>query len=107
MFPILPPFSSLITTSLFSVSVVLFCFVLFIVSFYRGFQVALVVKILPTNAGHIRDAGSIPGLGNPLETEMATYSSILVWRLQWTEEPAGLPWGCIESNTIIFLDSLY
>ena len=52
---------------------------------------ALVVKILPTNAGHIRDAGSIPGLGNPLETEMATYSSILVWRLQWTEEPAGLP----------------
>ena len=63
MFPILPLFSSLITTSLFSVSVVLFCFVLFTVSFYRGFQVALVLKILPTNAGHIRNAGSIPGLG--------------------------------------------
>ena len=60
MFPILPPISSLMTTSLFSVSVVLFCFVLFIVFFSRGFQVALVVKILPTNA---RDAGSIPGLG--------------------------------------------
>ena len=30
------------------------------------------------------------GWEDPLEMEMATYSSILVWRLQWTEEPAGL-----------------
>ena len=27
---------------------------------------------------------------NPLEKEMATYSSILVWRIPWTEEPGGL-----------------
>ena len=26
----------------------------------------------------------------PLEKEMATYSSILAWRILWTEEPGGL-----------------
>ena len=30
------------------------------------------------------------GRGDPLETEMATYSSILAWRIPWTEEPGGL-----------------
>ena len=31
-----------------------------------------------------------------LEKEMATYSSILAWKIPWTEEPGGLysPWGC-------------
>ena len=31
-----------------------------------------------------------------LEKEMATHSSILAWRIPWTEEPGGLysPWGC-------------
>ena len=27
---------------------------------------------------------------DPLEKEMATHSSILAWRIQWTEEPGGL-----------------
>ena len=27
---------------------------------------------------------------DPLETEMATHSSILAWRIPWTEEPGGL-----------------
>ena len=42
------------------------------------------------NAG---DLGLIPGLGrspgweDPLEEGMATYSSILAWRIPWTEEP--------------------
>ena len=30
------------------------------------------------------------GWEDPLEKEMATHSSILVWRIQWTEEPGGL-----------------
>ena len=30
---------------------------------HRGFQVALVIKNLPANAGDIRDVGSTPGLG--------------------------------------------
>ena len=28
--------------------------------------------------------------GDPLEKEMATHSSILVWEIPWTEEPDGL-----------------
>ena len=30
------------------------------------------------------------GQENPLEKEMATHSSILAWRIAWTEEPGGL-----------------
>ena len=30
------------------------------------------------------------GWEDPLEKEMATYSSILAWRTLWTEEPGGL-----------------
>ena len=30
------------------------------------------------------------GWENPLEEEMATHSSILTWKMQWTEEPGGL-----------------
>ena len=46
------------------------------------------VKNLPVNAG---DAGSLPGdREDPLEKETATHSSILVWKIPWTEEPGGL-----------------
>ena len=44
-----------------------------------GSQVVLMVKNPPANAGDIRDVGSIPGSGNPLEEGMATHSSILAW----------------------------
>ena len=30
------------------------------------------------------------GQKDPLENGMATYSSILAWRIPWTEEPGGL-----------------
>ena len=33
--------------------------------------------------------GSIPGSKDPLEEGMATHSSILAWRIPWTEEPVG------------------
>ena len=36
------------------------------------------------NAG---DLGLIARLGRSLEKKMATHSSILVWRIPWTEEP--------------------
>ena len=44
-------------------------------------------KEFACNAG---DVGLIPGLEDPLEKEMATHSSIPVWRIPWTEEPGGL-----------------
>ena len=30
------------------------------------------------------------GREDPLEKEMAIYSSILAWRISWTEQPGGL-----------------
>ena len=39
------------------------------------------------NAG---DVGSVPGLGRSLEEGTATRSSILAWRILWTEESEGL-----------------
>ena len=30
------------------------------------------------------------GREDPLEEEMSTHSSILAWRIPWTEEPGGL-----------------
>ena len=40
------------------------------------------------------------GPGDPLEKGMATHSSILVWRIPWTEELGWLQTiGCKESDT--------
>ena len=39
------------------------------------------------NAG---DVGSILSQEDPLEEGMATHSSILAWRIPWTEESGGL-----------------
>ena len=51
------------------------------------------VKNPPDNAGDIRDAGLIPGLGiSPGKGN--GHSSILAWRIPWTEELAGwCPWS--------------
>ena len=45
------------------------------------------VKNLPT-----MQETQVQSLGweDPLEKDMATHSSILVWRIPWTEEPGGL-----------------
>ena len=45
--------------------------------------------------------GSIPGSGRPMEKEMATHSTILDWRIPWTEDPGGLQsMGSQESDMI-------
>ena len=59
----------------------------------------LVVKNPSNKAGKVRDAGVIPGSEDPLEEGMATLSSILAWRIPWTEEPGRLQ--SIESQRII------
>ena len=47
---------------------------------------AQMVKNLPViQETHVQPLGQ-----DPLEKEMATHSSILAWRLLWTEEPGGL-----------------
>ena len=60
---------------------------------------ALAVKNLLANAGDRRDRGSILGLEDPLEKEMATSSSVLVWKNPWTEEPSGLESTGLQSRT--------
>ena len=52
--------------------------------------VVLVVKNPPASAGAIRDVGSISGLGRSPGEGTATHSSILAWRIPWTEEFGGL-----------------
>ena len=48
------------------------------------------VKNWPANAGDIRDGGQSLNQGDPLEEGMAAHSSVLAWRIPWTEEPGGL-----------------
>ena len=52
--------------------------------------VAHVVKNLPANAGDIGDVGSISGSGRFLRGGHSIHSSILTWRIPWTEELARL-----------------
>ena len=44
------------------------------------------VKSPTASAGDIRDSGSTLGLVTFLEEGMATHSSILAWRIPWTED---------------------
>ena len=53
------------------------------------------VKNLPANAG---DADSIPGSEDPLEKEMPTHSSILAWKIPWTEEPRFIGWQRVRHD---------
>ena len=39
------------------------------------------------------------GWDDPLEKELATHSSILAWRIPWTEEPGGLQSMGLQSRT--------
>ena len=55
-------------------------------STYRASFVAQSVKNLAVQESQ---AGSL-GWEDHLEKEMATYSSILAWKIRWTEEPGGL-----------------
>ena len=65
----------------------------------QPFQVVLVVKNLPANAGDIRDVVQPLGWEDPLEEEMAIHSRILAWRIPWTEEPDRLQSIGLHSQT--------
>ena len=52
-----------------------------------AFLVAQIVKNLPaTQETQVRSLGQ----EDPLQKGMVTHSSILAWRILWTEEPGGL-----------------
>ena len=52
------------------------------------------------SACNAEDPGLSLGWKDPLEKEMATHFSVLVWRIPWREEPDRLYclWGCKESD---------
>ena len=51
--------------------------------FVQGFPAGSDGKASACNVGDL-------GWDDPLEEGMATHSSILAWRIPWTEEPGGL-----------------
>ena len=55
----------------------------------KASQVALVVKNPPAVQETQEMRVRFRGQEDPLEEEMATYSSVLAWKIPWTEEPAG------------------
>ena len=57
---------------------------------HLGFPGGTSGKDPAANAGDMREAGSIPGREDPLEEGKATHSSILAWKIPWTEKPGGL-----------------
>ena len=66
-------------------------------SIHLGFLGGSTVKNLPAMQG-----SWVQSLGweAPLEEEMATHSSILAWKIPWTEEPDGLQsMGVAKSQT--------
>ena len=60
-------------------------------SMYLWYDVASLVGQTVKNLPVMQET-KIQSLGwkDPLEKEMATHSSILAWRIPWTEEPGGL-----------------
>ena len=74
-----------------------FCFRIFDLcsTSYKGFPGDSVVKNPPP-----QEMGVLfLGLEDPLDKEMATYSSILVWENAWTEEPGALQSLVLQSRT--------
>ena len=63
-----------------------FCFTDYTKSF-EGFLTSSDGKASACNVG---DLGQFLDQEDPLEKEMATHSSILAWRISWTEEPGRL-----------------
>ena len=55
-----------------------------------AYQVTVVVKNIPANAGHIRRLRFDPRWGASLTRSTAAYPSILAWPILWTDESAGL-----------------
>ena len=61
------------------------------VGFYFGYIWASLVTQMLKNLSAMWET-QVQSLGqeDPLEKGMATHSSILAWRIPWTEEPGGL-----------------
>ena len=66
-------------------------------SLLRGFIEPIVISRASLVAQSVKNLPAVQetqvrslGWEDPLEKEMATHSSILAWKISWTEEPGGL-----------------
>ena len=59
----------------------------------------LVVNNLPANAGDIKRLEFDPWVGQMPDEGMATHSSVLAWRIPWTEEPDKIVCRVTKSQT--------
>ena len=57
---------------------------------HKGFPGGVIVKNSPVKTGDTLDTGLVPGLRSSSGKGMAIHSSILAWKIPWTEEHAGL-----------------
>ena len=61
----------------------------------------MVVKNLPANKEMQEIQVRSLGQEEPLQEEMATCSSILAWKIPWTEEPGGLQSMGVTKNWML------
>ena len=66
-----------------------------------AFQVALVVKNPPTNAGDVRDMGSIPASGRCPGEENGSLLQYSCLENPMDRGASQAPWGCKESDTTV------
>ena len=52
----------------------------------KGFPASSMIRNPSVNKRDTGDTGSIPGSGRSPGKEMSAHSSILAWRIPWTEE---------------------
>ena len=68
-------------------------------TYYKAYWASLVAQTVK-NLPALQDTVGSLGWKDPLEEKTATHSSILAWRIPWTEEPGELQSvGYKESNT--------
>ena len=71
-----------------------------LMSFFNIFTTSPVAQLVKNPLAMQETQVQSLGQGDPLEKEMATHSSILAWRIPWTEEPDRLQsTGLQESDT--------
>ena len=62
---------------------------------------SLMVQVVKNLSAMQETGGQSLGQEDPLEKEMVTHSSVLVWRISWTEKPGGLQsMGLQELDTV-------
>ena len=76
---------------------ILFCFMPILLCVQDVLVAQMIKNLLSIQDTQVQSLGR----GDPLEEGMATHSSMLAWRVPWTEEPNGLqrsPWCRTESD---------